>query len=331
MAKKGIEYCCFGKLKPDGTYEAGQGKRFSPVVAYNFSPNNNSERDYGDNVVDDVDNETTGGTLTVELNRDPDEMFEYILGHALDSGGNSVTTIFNTGDVAPELGVGAVGKTGTRATGYKWRAKVYRRVVFAEPADDNQTKTNAASFGHTTFVGEVIPLSRPASMAGEWKITETFDTKAGAIAWLKGFLGVDTEPEPETPLAPLVEFGGTWSDVDVELAANLGRYFEIYLHYTESDPILSTSDATIVSCGIISCRGENAVNSGFELTLDNADGTVAVEAVDIPATGVLNVRHTISHLTNGERVKYRSFVVYTDINGRTRTYYGPVQTQTAEW
>ena len=121
MAKKGIEYCCFGRLRPDGTYEAGQGKRFSPVVAYNFSPNNNSEKDYGDNVVDDVDNETTGGTLTVELNRDPDEMFEYILGHALDSGGNSVTTIFNTGDTAPELGVGAVGKTGTRATGYKWR------------------------------------------------------------------------------------------------------------------------------------------------------------------------------------------------------------------
>ena len=199
MAKKGIEYCCFGKLKADGTYEAGQGMRFSPVVAFNFSPNSNNERDYGDNRIDDVDNETTGGTLTVELNRDPDDLFEYVLGHAIDSSGDGVETIFHTEDATPELGVGAIGKTGTRATGYKYRAKVYRRVVFAEPADDNQTKTNTANFGHTTLTGEVMPLTRPANLLGQWKVTEAFNTKVEAKEWLNAYLGVlETEYFPVT-------------------------------------------------------------------------------------------------------------------------------------
>ena len=207
MAKKGIEYCCFGVLKADGTYETGQGKRLSPVVAFNFAPNSNNEKDYGDNIVDDVDNEVTGGTLNLELNRDKDEIFSFLLGHTSSTettgtgneAASATKTVFNTEDMPIEVGVGAIGKTGTRATGYKWRVKVYRRVVFSEPADDNQTKTNTANFGHLALVGEVMPLVAPESMLGEWKVTQTFDTRAAAIAWLDDYLKVTDDLVSQAP------------------------------------------------------------------------------------------------------------------------------------
>lgn len=78
MAKKGIEYVVFGKLQANGTYK--DGKRLSPAAAFNGNATKSNVKDYGDNRAVETDNSVTGGTLTVELNDDTDEIYNICLG-----------------------------------------------------------------------------------------------------------------------------------------------------------------------------------------------------------------------------------------------------------
>lgn len=177
MAKKGIRYAVFGVLnEQSGTYTGG--KYLSPVAAFNGTPNNSNVKDYGDDRCVEVANETVGGTLSVELNNDDLEIGEMLLGHTLTDG----EMVYSTDDVAPYVGVGAVGKSGS-----KWRAKFYKKVLFAEPNDENATKQESTAFGHLTMEGDIIPLED-----GTWKQEKEFDTLAEAKTYLNGLVGITT-------------------------------------------------------------------------------------------------------------------------------------------
>lgn len=174
MAKKGIEYVVFGKLnEADGTYS--DGMYFSETAAFNGQPTKSSAKDYGDNRLVEVDNSITGGTLKWEANREDDEMYIYLLGNKAAAGeGEEKGIIHNANDEAPFVGVGAVGKSGS-----KYRVKFYNKVQFSEPNDDNSTKQETTTFNHVTLEGEIFVLED-----GKWKEEYTFDTLAAAKAWL---------------------------------------------------------------------------------------------------------------------------------------------------
>lgn len=128
MSKKGLRYVAFAHLKADGTYE--NGKHLSPAAAFNANANASDVKDYGDDRVVETDKSVTGGTITVELNNDDDEMYVYLLGHTQTTG-ESGEIISNADDVAPYVGAAAVGKSGS-----KWVAKIYNKCQFAEPNDE---------------------------------------------------------------------------------------------------------------------------------------------------------------------------------------------------
>lgn len=174
MAKKGIRYAVFGVLQEDGTYD--NGANLAPVAAFNGTPNTSNVKDYGDDICVEVANETVGATLSVELTNDDLEIFALLLGHTLSNG----EIEYNANDQAPYVGCGAIGKSGS-----KWRAKFYKKVLFAEPSDENATKQESTTFGHLTLEGDAIPLDD-----GSWKVEKEFDDLAAAKSYLNGLVGI---------------------------------------------------------------------------------------------------------------------------------------------
>lgn len=178
MAKTGIRYCVFGILDEEtGTYS--EGKYLSPVAAFNGTANASDVKDYGDDRIVEMDKSVTGGTLSVELNKDEDDIYVMLLGHTKDEGGEIV---YNANDVPPYVGVGAIGKSGG-----KWVARFYKKVMFSEPADENSTKQESTAFNHVTIEGDIVVMED-----GSWKLRKEFATFALAQAWLNGKVGITT-------------------------------------------------------------------------------------------------------------------------------------------
>lgn len=186
MSKKGLRYVAFG-IRNDTTGTFSGGKHLSPAAAISGSANTSDVKDYGDDRVVETDKSVTGGTLTVELNHDEDEIYTMLLGHTK----NENLISHNVDDVAPFVGVGCVGQSGS-----KWTAKIYTKVQFAEPADENNTKEESVQFNHITLEGDIlIPED------GIWKMRQTFDTFALAKAWIDEKLSVTTTT-PANPANP---------------------------------------------------------------------------------------------------------------------------------
>lgn len=165
MSKKGLRYVAFGKLKSDGTYE--DGRHLSPAVNFNATANSSDVKDYGDDHVVETDKSVTGGTVTVELNNDDDDLYTYLLGHVKGTtGANADVITSNTDDVAPFVGCAAIGQSGS-----SWVAKVYLKCQFAEPSDENATKEEQVAFNHITLEGDILPMDN-----GDWKKRKTFST-----------------------------------------------------------------------------------------------------------------------------------------------------------
>lgn len=179
MSKKGIEYAVFGLLQEDGTYSGG--KYLSPAAGFNGAPTKSNVKDYGDNRVVETDNSVTGGTLTVELNNDEDELYTFLLGHKAKEQGGEIA--YNANDEAPFVGVGAIGKSGK-----KYVSKFYKKVQFSEPNDDNSTKQENTTFNHVTLEGEII-----IPEGGEWKLRKSFETLEAAKSYLNKLVGITAE------------------------------------------------------------------------------------------------------------------------------------------
>lgn len=177
MSKKGIEYAVFGILnEATGTYSSG--RYLSPVAGYNGSPTAADVKDYGDNRIVETDKTVTGGTLSVELNHDSDDIYCMLLGHEKDETTGEIK--YNAEDTAPYVGTGAIGKSEG-----EWVARFYKKVQFAEPSDDNSTKQENTTFNHVALEGDILV---PAG--GEWKLRKRFDTLDAAKAWLNGLVNI---------------------------------------------------------------------------------------------------------------------------------------------
>ena len=184
MSKKGLRYVAFGKLQNDGTYS--QGKHLSPAASLSGSANISDVKDYGDDRVVETDKSVTGGTLSVELNNDEDELYTYLLGHTQTTDGlikhNADT------DIAPFVGVGVVGQNGSQ-----WTAKIYKKVQFGEPTDENTTKEETVAFNHITLEGDILIPDD-----GEWKLRKSFSSLADAKSYVNTTLGVSSGETAET-------------------------------------------------------------------------------------------------------------------------------------
>lgn len=188
MAKTGFLYTCAAKRQEDGTYK--EGRYLGKSAAFNVTPTSSDVKDYGDNGVAETDTSVTGGTIALEINEMLNELNAFLLGHSLDEKTGEV--VFNQDDIAPMLGIGAVG-TSKRNGKHKYTAKMYHQVQFKEPNDENSTKQENTSFVHTNLEGNLfVPED------GDWKAQNEFDTLDEAKAWLNEKLGITVETGTET-------------------------------------------------------------------------------------------------------------------------------------
>lgn len=187
MAKIGFEYTVMGKLTAgtDTSLAAAtytDGIYMGPNAAFNFSPNSNDVKDYGDDRTVETETGVNDGTLSVEHNELTAEQEAYMLGHTLSEGGSVLS---NANDIAPYLGVGFVGKS-KRSGALKYTAKFYPKCQFREPSDDNATKQDTTAFAHSTLEGNMFPLQN-----GDWRDAKEFDTLDAAKTWLNGKVGIE--------------------------------------------------------------------------------------------------------------------------------------------
>lgn len=181
MAKKGLEYVCYGMLQEDGTYK--NGKYVGPTAKFQATATTNSVKDYGDNGVVATDTSVTNGTVSLEINEMVNQHHASLLGHTYDTETDEVRC--NRNDIAPYVGIGCLGMS----TGAKpFKVVVYLKAQFKEPSDEYDTMQETVTFNHSTLEGDFYTLEN-----GDYSIKKGFDTKQQAKDYLNKLLGIATE------------------------------------------------------------------------------------------------------------------------------------------
>ena len=183
MAKTGFLYVCAAELKED---ESGyqNGRYLGPSAAFNITVTSADVKDYGDNGVVETDTSVTGGTIALEINEMLNETNAFLLGHEVAE--ETGTLVCRQEDIAPMVGIGAVG-TSRRNNANVYTAKLYKKAQFKEPNDENSTKQENTTFGHSSLEGNMFV---PAN--GVWKEQQEFDSLTEAKEWLNEKLAVST-------------------------------------------------------------------------------------------------------------------------------------------
>lgn len=186
MAKIGFEYVCAAELTENestGEFSYKDGKYLGPSAGITLNTNNNDVKDYGDDRTVASDTTLNNITLSLEINEFSTKLNAWLLGHAYNEEKRSMKT--NTEDVAPNMGVGFIGKSLNTENKLVYRSVLLYKCKFAEPSDENTTKGESTTFNHTTIEGTATPLANH-----DIKDQAEFDTLEEAKEWINDQLGI---------------------------------------------------------------------------------------------------------------------------------------------
>lgn len=183
MAKIGLKHIVAAPLKEDGTYE--DGYVVAKAIKATVNSNSNDVKLYADDGVAESDKSFKDGSISLNVDDLGQKVYADMLGHeykAAGTGENATpeTVIASAQDVAHYLGVGFYGAV-KRNNQTLYLAKWLKKVQFAEPNDETETKGETVNFQTPTIEGTVFPTDD-----GKWKEQAEFKTEAEAIAWVDG-------------------------------------------------------------------------------------------------------------------------------------------------
>lgn len=266
MAKIGVRKMFYAKYVTDGLYE--NGAQFGKISSFNFSPAISSVKDYGDDVVSEISNETTGGTLSIEANQLSLAERAFLLGHAYDA---ATGLIVNADDSAPYVGVGAISVEligGVKAYVAKW----YKKLMFKEPSDENTTKQETISFSHSTIEADVAPQENK-----DISHVQTFASEAAAVTWLKARACI--EGGALEPLTVVSAAGSTTGYTALTVTGHTLGGSESYVYTINTGEVAVEYGDDLSSWTDWDGDDEISSTSGLVITLavvDNSDKAVAV-------------------------------------------------------
>ena len=182
MAQIGLTNLWYGILTEgaDGTPSYGGAKSFGKAVSAKVDVSNNDAKLYADDALAESDSSFQSGKVTLGVADDDMTVFSEILGHKVAESGGEMTR--NADDVAPYVGLGRVV---TKLVNGKrvYKGEFLFKVKFAEPSQEDETKGDSVDFKTPEIEGTASALAN-----GNWSASQTFDTKAAAVEWVKGKL-----------------------------------------------------------------------------------------------------------------------------------------------
>ena len=194
MAKIGLSNLLWARLteSAEGNPSYDGAKTLAKAVSASTSITNNSAFLYADNVLAESDTAFQSGTITLGCDEDGDSVFAELLGHS--NVGGVITK--NATDVAPFVAVGRIITKMVSSTLY-YKAEVLYKVKFSEPNADDQTKGESMEFRTPEIEGTIHALAN-----GKWSTSQTFTSKANALAFIQGIMssGVTYTYEEVTPV-----------------------------------------------------------------------------------------------------------------------------------
>lgn len=182
MAQIGLTNLWYGLLTEaeDGTPSYAGAKSFGKAVSAKVDVSTNDATLYADDVLVESDKSFQNAKVTLGVADDDMTIFAEILGHKVaESGGEMVRS---ADDAAPWVGLGRVVTKMVNGK-YVYKGEFLYKVRFAEPSQEDSTKGESVDFSTPEIEGTAATLAN-----GQWSAAQVFDTKAAAVAWVKGKL-----------------------------------------------------------------------------------------------------------------------------------------------
>ena len=182
MAKIGLNNFRYGILTEaqDGTPSYAGALIPGKAISCNVEVSNNDATLYADDVVQESDTSFAGGTATIGVDRADYQTQANLLGHTYSAEDGLLR---NSNDIAPYVGFGRIIKI-MQDGNLKWKVEFLYKVKFAEPSQNDTTQGEGVEFGTIEMQGQVAQLGN-----GNWSLSQMFDEKADALAFLESLLG----------------------------------------------------------------------------------------------------------------------------------------------
>lgn len=181
MAKIGAKYPCFLPKEKD------EGVVIGRLVSANLTINFASGDMYADDLMAEQVSEFASGSLAMETDDLTDENASIIYGSTV----KDKLLTDNIGDTAPR-GSLTYYQTLRRSGKPVFRARYYPEARATLGNDNAQTRAGSVSFQSTSTTFTIF-----AADNGDWRMTETFDKEAEAIAWCQEKCKIAVTPPAE--------------------------------------------------------------------------------------------------------------------------------------
>lgn len=218
MAKIGVRfprYCPYIVTQnPDGTETEtyGIGKVAGKATEINTTVNAEAVQQYADDAIAEASAPFTGGTVALGTNDLLDSVEAELCGHHIDEDG---VLIANADDEAPYVLFGFIYPAVLSGI-KKYGVRCYKRVEFAPPGDDLQTKGQTLAFQGATINGTIMQ-----NKDGDWKWQKLCDTQEQAMALLNTWCHMPTSHDALTCTpVPANEATGVAADANITLTFN---------------------------------------------------------------------------------------------------------------
>lgn len=193
MAGTGLAIPIAARYIDDGfgnvTYTGGL--QFANAVEYSTSFGDKKANNlYADNGIKETQNIFSGGELTLktdDLDQAASKLLLNVREEDVTYNGKTVKTLVNrSDDVSPYLGFGVVIQ-GQRSNVPYYLAVVLPKLSFSTPADAAKTQGESIEWQTPTLSGTIMRDDTPAH---NWRYRAEFPTEAGAVEFIKWFLGM---------------------------------------------------------------------------------------------------------------------------------------------
>lgn len=191
MAYIGMRYPVAAKVNSHtegSTISYDTGFVIGTAVSATVNLTRNESKDYGDDVVQDVDNGITGYNITLETNDLPVASLEKLLGWEPDST-TSPAEYYITDKPGPEVGFGYIRVKRVAGT-LKYETFWFYKTRFQMESINSATKEENITWNHPSISAEGIGANLDSSGHPKFAAYMLHETYTAAETWLKSKAGI---------------------------------------------------------------------------------------------------------------------------------------------